>query len=127
MSLTTYGLIIGISALVIIFLVFFTQAAPKKDPLEIELNKIFKKHGDRLVALSSNVDISNAMQVRSIDDLVRLADEVNRPILYKYSEDYRDINKFFVTNDDEVYVFYLEEPIPKEEIIIIEEKTSQPS
>lgn len=111
-----YGTIIGISALGLIFLIFFTKPAPKKDPLEIALNKIFKKHGDRLVALSSIIDISDARTVRSIDDLVRLADEINKPILYKYSEDYKEINKFFITNDDEIYLFELEGLIPEEVI-----------
>jgi hypothetical protein len=115
-----YGIIIGISALGLIFLIIFTKVAPEKDPLEKELNKIFKKHGDRLVALSSEVDISNARTVRTIDDLVRLADEINKPILYKYSDDYKEINNFFITNDDEIYVFDLEDLIPKEE-----EKTSE--
>lgn len=109
-----YSAILGIATLGLIFLIFFTKSAPKKDALEIALNKIFKKHGDRLVALSSSIDISNARTVRSIDDLVRLADEINKPILYKYSEDYNEINEFFITNDDEIYLFELEGPIPEE-------------
>ena len=111
-----YGAIIGISALGLIFLIFFTKPAPKKDALEIALNKIFKKHGDRLVALSSGIDISNARLVRSFDDLVRLADEINKPILYEYSDDYKEINKFFITNDDEIYSFELEGLIIPEEV-----------
>jgi len=115
------SIILGIIVLGLIFLIFFTKSAPKKSILEKELNKIFKKHGDRLVALSSNVDISNARYVRSIDDLVRLADEINKPILYKYSDDYKEINKFFITNDDEIYVFNLDDLLPKEEAAISEQ------
>lgn len=115
-----YSVIIGICALGLILLAFFIKSAPKKDPLENALNKIFKKHGDRLVALTNNVDIINAKNVVSIDDLVRLSDEINKPIFYKYSDNYKEINKFFITNDDEIYVFDLEDLEPKEEEIIKE-------
>ena len=110
-----YGAIIGICTLGLIFLIFFTQAAPKKDPLEKELSKIFKKHGDRLVALSADVDFTDAKYVRTIDDLVRLADELERPILYKYSDDYKMINTLYVINGDEIYVFDIKELMPIED------------
>ncbi|WFA08268.1 DUF5305 domain-containing protein [Tissierella sp. Yu-01] len=117
-----YGVIIGICILGLIFLIFFTETAPKKDPLEKELNKILKKHGDRLVALNSDVELKDAKYVRTIDDLVRFADEVERPILYKYSEDYNEINIFYVANGDEVYVFDIEESLPKVEVEEISEE-----
>ena len=42
-----------------------------------------------------------------MDDLVRIADEIGRPILYMYSYDYRDINRFYVIGQDEIYVLDL--------------------
>ncbi len=110
-----YGVIIGICGLGLIFLIFFTKSAPKKDQFEKERNKIFKKHGDRLVALNSDMDLTGAKYVRTIDDLVRFADEVERPILYKYSDNYKEINIFYVTNGDETYAFNLKDSLPKEE------------
>jgi hypothetical protein len=117
------GIIMGISLLGLIFLIFFTKDAPKKDALEKALNKIFKKHGARLVALTSNVNTSNAKNVVSMEDLVRLADEINKPIFYKHSDDYKEINKFFIINDDELFIFNLENLVPKEETVI-EEKSA---
>lgn len=111
-----FGVIIVVLAIGLIFLIFITKSTPKRDKLDRELNKIFKKHGDRLVALSSDVDISNARNVKSIDDLVKLADEINKPIFYKYSVDYKEINKFFITNDFEIYVLDLEYLKQKEEV-----------
>lgn len=119
-----YSVILGILVFALIFLIFFTVPTPKKDPLEKELGRIFKKHGDRLVALNSSVDISNARNVRSIDDLVKLADEINKPVLYKYSEDYKEITKFFITSEDEIYILDLEYLKAKEEEIDNEELTS---
>ena len=103
-----YGIIIGILSLAVIFLIFIIKTAPNKEPLEKELKKIFKKHGDRLVALNSDLSITNDVKlVRSIDDLVKIADEIGKPILYKYSENYKEINKFYVNNLDDIYVFDL--------------------
>lgn len=102
-----YSIIIGILSLGLIFLIFFVKTAPDKDPLEKELKKIFKKHGDRLVALTNEPTVTEVRSVRSIDDLVRLADEINKPILYKHSDDYKELNKFYVINDNETYVFEL--------------------
>lgn len=119
-----YGIIIGILTLGLIFLIFFVKAAPNKDPYEKMLNKIFKKHGDRLVALNNDLKITaKYCSVKSIDDLVRIADEVSKPIMYKYSENYKEINKFYVTHEDEVYIFKLEELIPIEKVEDIEETT----
>lgn len=115
-----YGIIIGILTLAFILLIFFIKTSPKKDPLEKELNKIFKKHGDRLVALVNDIDIFNARTVRSIDDLVRLADEITKPILYKYSEDYKEINKFYVTDEDDIFVLDLNDLFSDEIIEIVE-------
>ncbi|MCK9444878.1 MAG: DUF5305 domain-containing protein [Tissierellaceae bacterium] len=123
-KLIFFGILLAISALGLIFLMFFTETAPKKDQLEKELNRIFKKHGDRLVTLESQMDISNSILVKSMEDLVRFADEVNRPILYIYKENYNEINKFFVDNSGEVYVFNLENLISKEEVTGVQETTS---
>lgn len=118
-----YGIIIGILTLILILLIFFIKTAPNKDPYEKKLSQIFKKHGDRLVALNSDLIItnSNVSQVKSIDDLVKIADEVGKPIMYKYSDDYKEINKFYVSNEDEVYILDLSEMIVREEIVTIDD------
>jgi hypothetical protein len=113
-----FGIIIGILVLVLIYLVFFTVPAPIKDPLEKELNKILKKHGDRLVALNNDLEYFNGALniVKTMDDLVRIADEIERPIFYKYSEEYKEIDKFYITYEDKVYVLDLCELLPKEKV-----------
>jgi hypothetical protein len=102
-----FGIILAILLITLIVLIFFIQIAPEKDQLEKELNIIFKKHGDRLVTLNSDIDLENAISVKSIDDIVKIADEVGKPILYKYSDNYKEINKFYVTNNDEVFLYVL--------------------
>ncbi len=108
-----YGIILTALIISLIILLFFTQTAPEKDPLEKELNKIFKKHGDRLVALNSYMAIKNYIEVKSIEDLVKISDETGKPILYKYSDDYKEINKFYVSGNEEIFLLdliYLNNP-----------------
>lgn len=111
-----YGVIIGVSVLAIAFLIFFTEIGTTKDPFEKELRKLFKKHGDRFVALNTEIAATyeNTSAVKTIDDLVRIADELGKPIMYKYSSDYKDINRFYVVNEDEIYMLDLNDMLLKE-------------
>jgi len=111
-----YGIIIGISALGIGFFVFFTEADASLDPFKKELRKLFKKHGDRFVALNSEIETAdgNITSVKSMDDLVRVADELMKPILYRYSSDYRDINRFYVVDGDNIYMLDLYDTFSEE-------------
>lgn len=124
-----FGLILAASLILLIVLIFFTNIAPDKDEHEKELYKIFKKHGDRLVALCSDIDLTNTITVKSIDDLVKIADDAGKSILYKYSHNYKEINKFYVTDNDEVFLLVLEyshvENNEGTEIKIIENITEQ--
>lgn len=102
-----YGITLSILVISILFLIFFTEQKPNIDPLKKEINKIFNKHGDRLVSLSSDVLIKDSINVKSIEDLVKISDEIGKPILYRYNEDYKEINKFYILSDNEVFVFDL--------------------
>lgn len=117
-----YGIIIGILILLLIVMIFFIKIAPEKDLHEILLNKIFKKHGDRLVALNNELLINDTSRryVKSIDDLVRIADEIAKPILYKYSQDYKEINKFYVTHEEQIYIFDIRDILVKDELNTID-------
>ncbi|MBF8982472.1 hypothetical protein IZY60_02870 [Lutibacter sp. B2] len=102
----TYSVVAGILLIILTFLIFFTKAAVAMNPLEKKLKKIFKNHGDRLVALNNEVAITceNYNAVKSIDDLVRIADEIAKPIMYKYSADFKDMTEFYVFDDTQMYV-----------------------
>lgn len=113
-----YGIIIGLLTLALIFVIFFIKIAPSKDPHEKLLKKIFKNHGDRLVALNSELLINNknCSYVKSIDDLVKIADEIGKPILYKYSQDYKEIDKFYISHEEQVYILELSEIIELDKV-----------
>jgi len=100
-----YGVIIGILSVTLILLIFFTVSTAVTDPLEKKLKRIFKKHGDRLVALNSEMAATSekCSEVYSMEDLVRIADEIGKPIMYRYSPNYKDISKLYVSDETQVY------------------------
>lgn len=106
---TLYSIIMGILFIFIILFLILTKGI-EPDIFETKLKKIFKKHGDRLVALNTAFTITNENinYVKSIDDLVRVSDEIGKPIMYKYSSNYKDITGFFVFDLDKVYVSEVE-------------------
>ena len=112
-----YGVIIFLLLSLLILLFFFIEIAAEKDAHEKLLKKIFKKHGDRLVALNNEfiIDTTNTIHVKSIDDLVRIADEIGKPILYKYNQDHKEINMFYISGEEQVYLLDLNGILEKDE------------
>ena len=90
----------------------------EKDNFTKSLNKIFKKHGSRLVALNSSIPESfkDYNNVKAIDDLVRIADEIGKPIMYKYSAAPKEITQFYVWDENQLFIFDLNEAIKKMEM-----------
>ncbi|MTI66909.1 MAG: hypothetical protein FH753_09960 [Firmicutes bacterium] len=114
----SYCVLIGIFLIVLLFVLIFTKGILDINPLEKKLKKIFKSHGDRLVALKDEViyDYEKINTVNSIDDLVRISDEIGKPIMYKYSENLLDITKFYVYDETTIYVLNLDKLIGKNEV-----------
>ena len=56
--------------------------------------------------MNSDIDIKSNI-VKSIEDLVKISDDIEKPILYRYRVDYKEINKFYVIHDDNNFVFDL--------------------
>ncbi len=110
-----YSVVLGILAIILLFILFFTKGVAIKDPKQKKLKKIFKSHGTRLVALNNELTITSLKQnaVKSIDDLVKISDEIAKPIMYKYSLDYQYINKFYVTDENEIYIYDINNDIDK--------------
>lgn len=106
------GVGIGVLFIALLFLIFGTQKAVI-DPFVKELKKIFKKHGTRLVALESELAATSEQQnkVHSIEDLVRVSDELGRPIIYKHCQNYKENSKFWVIDGNRYYVLDLREII----------------
>ncbi|NMA64824.1 MAG: DUF5305 domain-containing protein, partial [Clostridiaceae bacterium] len=127
---TKVYVLIAVDILLIVALVYvliFTRGV-EPDPHERLLNRVFKNHGDRLVALKNKIDetFEYKYEVNSIGDLVRISDEVEKPIIYRFSEDKYEINKFYVINEGEMYFWRVEYPnVDEGEIDDISEETKK--
>ncbi|MEA4894888.1 MAG: DUF5305 family protein, partial [Oscillospiraceae bacterium] len=89
----------------LLFMLMFTKGV-KSDPIERELENIFKKFGGRIVELHKNNSIPDGQTVRvkAFRDLLMIADEMKRPILKNYSEDYLN-TEFYVVDDNKIFLF----------------------
>lgn len=107
-----FGLVSFLMLAAFLFFTFFTQGFDLDEHVYC-LKKIIKKHGSRLVAVNTQVDTGHEKLciVKSIDDLVKLADEVGKPILYRYSPDPLDIDQFLICDDPWLYAYSLKDEI----------------
>lgn len=105
-NMMMYSILSIFSLIFIIFILLFTAPKADMDPIDKKRKYIFKEHGSRMVALYSEIDASSKpiIQVLSIDDLVRVADDISRPVLYKGNENWKEINSFYVLDDKYIYM-----------------------
>ena len=94
-------ILLVLSMLGILFVVLFTETLVL-DPKHKEFVKIFKNYGSRIVVLNYDVKLETkkTIKVTTINGLVRISDDLGKPILY-------DGNYNFYVIDDIDYIFNL--------------------
>jgi hypothetical protein len=92
--------------LVLLYIIFFVKPIII-DEHEKKLKKIFKDHGDRMVTINNDIFkyYLEWVEVKSMDDLVKLSDEIGMPIMYKYNSEFNGISRFYVVNDQQIYLY----------------------
>lgn len=72
-----------------------------------KVKKHFKAHGKRLVAVEKNMsdEALSVYYVHSIDDIIKISDEIERPIFYVFQSDLADIKEFFLIENEKAYVY----------------------
>ncbi|PKM73088.1 MAG: hypothetical protein CVU91_05840 [Firmicutes bacterium HGW-Firmicutes-16] len=78
----------------------------ESNPIQRELNNIFKKYNSRIVELhhDNHTADSETICVKSFRDLLLIADEMKKPIFKNNSEDYID-TEFYVFDEGKTYLF----------------------
>lgn len=107
-TVAIYIVVILIFIAGLLFLIFFVEATTTVyNPVEKELKKIIKNYGERMVAFDDHISFNcqNYYKVCSMEDLIKLSDELSRPIMYKFNSDINEIYEFFVFDDQSVYTF----------------------
>ena len=112
-KITVYSVVAGLSLLWFLVMLIFTTSAVMQDPFKKKLKDIFKMHGDRIVALESEIAITSEklIEVASIEDLVRIADDVGRPILFKGEVNSEYIKAFYVIDENRIYILKLDKEV----------------
>lgn len=109
MLIVFYRIIIGI-IIIIILLLFFMAAKPSDYDIYINrIKKIFKNYGKLLIGINSyeDTEYDKIYYVRSIEDLIKISDEVEKPIFYDNSENVGDINEFYIIDSKISYIYKL--------------------
>lgn len=101
-----YWIVEAFCAVFLLFLIVFSAPSVATSPLHRELKRIFKKHGSRMVAFNGemNATYEELIEISSIDDLVKIADDVGRPILYKSCSHHEESANFYVIDECNVYM-----------------------
>ena len=99
------------TVLVLVLLLLLVHFKTTGEIVDLEtgkLHKIMKKHGDRIVAGFGWVPAlseKNLITLNSFEDLVKVADEIAQPILYK--ENPAGVHGFYVVKEPLIYHFAL--------------------
>lgn len=105
--LSAVGIILSLALLVLLY--FYTEGSRITNLLELKTREIFKKHGERLIALGGELpSIANQqITVLSLEDLIRIADELSKPVFYKADPAQETVPIFYVFDDPKVYLYKL--------------------
>lgn len=108
-KIVLYSVASGICFVSLLFLILFISGKAELSVLDKKRRQIFKEHGSRMAGICSDItSISNVMiEVLSIDDLVKIADDIGRPILYKSNINEGEINNFYVIDEEKIYMLDL--------------------
>ncbi len=76
-----------------------------------KIKKHFKAHGKRLVGVEKNLtdEALSACYVHSLEDIIKISDEIERPIFYVFQNDLADINEFFIIESDKAYLYKIQD------------------
>lgn len=104
--------VLDVLCLVILIFVFMRTVPTNPDKLNREIKRIFKRHGERLVELDTHsricFDSKDLWSVKSFEDLVRIADEISKPIVYQYDNSAAiNVPVFYVFDDQKAFVYKL--------------------
>lgn len=99
--ITIYVLIIILAIIWLLHLLFKTKTTNiLKNEYKLELNKILKYCGDKIVKLSQSVDLENkeVIEVKDFGEIIKLSEELYKPVLYWSSTEKEESDFFVITN-----------------------------
>ena len=100
--------LVGIVAFIrIIYLAFFTvELSVMKNSYKSEINYIMRSYQDKMVVVNNSpqIDGKNVIGLDNVDELIKLSEELYKPILCYENEEETETD-FVVISDDTVYIY----------------------
>jgi len=105
------GLTVAIGIAMILFGIRLEPLTEEEQKSRI-IKKILSNYGSRSAGVSKiSLDkIENMYEIKLIEDIVKIADELGKPILYEYKDNIGDIDFFCVVDGNSIYRYMLKTP-----------------
>ena len=107
----SYGILLGFCLIGLIILIVFTREPNAQELLFRKVNGTLKNYGSRIVALQSipKMNYRQCYKVHSMKDLIKIADELQKPIFYEVDKDtvVKDY-EFHIIENDTLYSLFLD-------------------
>ena len=106
-----YGILLLISVVGLIITIFFTRELNYEEMMTKRVNNIIKNYGSRIIALQNipKTEYRQNYKVHSMKDLIKIADEIQKPIFYETDKDSIVKNlEFRVIENDTIYSLVLD-------------------
>lgn len=107
-SYAIFILLLFVAAGILVFVRFFTANMEGKELEQKKLSELMRKYGSRMVCIENLPDISQKSEIRvkSITDLIELADEIRESVLYIEGEkELPKDGKIYILSKDYIYFF----------------------
>ena len=103
------GIVLGI--LLILYAIFIVKPYDIEDKKKKELLKILYSNKNMMIALKTwpDADFNQIFEVKTMDMLINIAEDLNRPIFYMPDQETIVFeNAFFVVHHDEIYLCHIQ-------------------
>ncbi len=107
-----YGSAMAFSLLMLYILIFFTEGEKKHEPYVKNIKKILRVYRFHMEPVENIIEnnLDKIYKVKSMEDLIRVSDEVGKPVVYKFARSIKKITKFYVMERSWAYVFDAADP-----------------
>ncbi len=105
------GGLVGAGILGIILMMLFTAPLNAEDLKKKKIKKILNEHGSRMVVVD-HIKIAEDLEiyhVNNIEDLIKIADEIEKPVFYQQQDEILKITKFYVKEQGVLYIYEIKE------------------
>ncbi|MGL4345458.1 MAG: DUF5305 family protein [Cellulosilyticaceae bacterium] len=112
-----WGSVAGVGV-VMTLIILILGRSPEKEALHAyKAKKILRNYGSRMAAMQAidETPFVYYYYMESIEDLLKVADELQKPVIYKSLRNISNINKFYVMDQQTLYTYIIDLAMDEEE------------